>query len=228
MQRVADPRAGVDVVDVEQVDLVDARLVERLEVLRADFVAGLDADAAGRSRRSGRARHSGRRFPRSGSAARSRPSFAALLAARGADLLAGGEDLLAGLGVDERERRLRAAPLLGDERHLPAVALAAALPGDGVVEVVEDLLAVEAERIEQRGDRQLALAVDADVDDVLGVELEVEPLAAVGDHPRGEQELARRVGLAAVVVEQHARRTVHLADDHALGAVDDEGAVLAS
>ena len=34
------------------------------------------------------------------------------------------------------------------------------------------------------------------------------------------------VGLAAVMVEQHARRTVHLADDDALGAVDDEGAVL--
>ena len=80
--------------------------------------------------------------------------------------------------------------------------------------------------MEQRGDRQLALAVDADVDDVLGVEFEVEPAAAVRDDPRGEQELAAGVGLAAVVVEQDARRAVHLADDHALGAVDDEGAVL--
>ena len=34
------------------------------------------------------------------------------------------------------------------------------------------------------------------------------------------------MGLAAVVVEEDARRTVHLADDHALGAVDDERAVL--
>ena len=31
--------------------------------------------------------------------------------------------------------------------------------------------------------------------------------------------------LAAVVIEEHARRTVHLGDDDALGAVDDEGAV---
>ena len=37
--------------------------------------------------------------------------------------------------------------------------------------------------------------------------------------------LAAGVGLAAVMVEQHARRAVHLADDDALGAVDDEGAV---
>ena len=33
------------------------------------------------------------------------------------------------------------------------------------------------------------------------------------------------MGLALVVVEEHARRTVHLRDDDALGAVDDEGAV---
>jgi DNA-directed RNA polymerase beta subunit len=33
------------------------------------------------------------------------------------------------------------------------------------------------------------------------------------------------VGLALVVVEEHARRAVHLRDDDALGAVDDEGAV---
>ena len=32
--------------------------------------------------------------------------------------------------------------------------------------------------------------------------------------------------LALVVVEEDARRAVHLGDDHALGAVDDEGAVL--
>jgi hypothetical protein len=39
-------------------------------------------------------------------------------------------------------------------------------------------------------------------------------------------KLARRVRLALVMVEEDARRTVHLRDDDALGAVDDEGAVL--
>ena len=80
--------------------------------------------------------------------------------------------------------------------------------------------------IEQRRHRNLAAPVDADVDDVLGVELDVEPRAAIGDDARGEQELARRMGLALVVVEEDARRAVHLRDDDALGAVDDEGAVL--
>ncbi len=38
--------------------------------------------------------------------------------------------------------------------------------------------------------------------------------------------LPRRMRLALVVVEEDARAAVHLGDDHALGAVDDEGAVL--
>ncbi len=62
--------------------------------------------------------------------------------------------------------------------------------------------------------------------DVLGVELDVEPGAAIRDDAGGEQKLARGVRLALVVVEEHARRTVHLRDDDALGAVDDERAVV--
>ena len=50
LQRVADPGAGVDVVDVEQLELVDPGLVELLEILGRDLVAGLDIDLAGRSR----------------------------------------------------------------------------------------------------------------------------------------------------------------------------------
>jgi hypothetical protein len=94
-----------------------------------------------------------------------------------------------------------------------------------VVIGVEDFLGIHAERLEQRGHRNLAATVDAGVDDVLGVELDVEPGAAIRDDAAGEQQLARRVGLALVVIEEHAGRAVHLRDDDALGAVDDEGAV---
>ncbi len=41
-----------------------------------------------------------------------------------------------------------------------------------------------------------------------------------------EQQLARAVGLALVVLEEHAGRTVQLRHDHALGAVDDERALV--
>src|SRR5690349_12922823 len=50
--------------------------------------------------------------------------------------------------------------------------------------------------------------------------------AAIRDHARGEQQLARRMSLAFVVIEEHARASVQLRDDDALGAVDDERAVL--
>ena len=79
-----------------------------------------------------------------------------------------------------------------------------------------------AERAQQHRRVHLAAAVDADVDDVLGVELEVEPRAAVGDDARGVEQLAARVGLALVVIEEDAGAAVELADDDALGAVDDE------
>ena len=155
---------------------------------------------------------------------------------------------LAGLGVDQIAHQLDAAHAAGVEGRLPT--LVGQAVGDGVVEEIEhlfrrhadDLVRLEGllfrlallaqrhggnavERHQQGRRRQLAAAVDPHVDQVLGVELEVEPGAAVGDDPRGEQELARGVGLAAVVIEEHPGAAVHLADDDALGAVDDEGAV---
>ena len=50
--------------------------------------------------------------------------------------------------------------------------------------------------------RQLTTPVDADKYTILRIELEIEPGATVGDHPGGVQQLARRVGLAAVVIEE--------------------------
>ena len=91
-------------------------------------------------------------------------------------------------------------------------------------EDAQHLLVAVAERAQQHRHRQLAAAVDAGEQRVLRVELEVQPGAAVGNHAGREQQLARAVRLAAVVVEEHARRTMQLRDDHALGAVDDEGA----
>src|SRR3546814_12497635 len=46
-QRVADPGADIDMVNVEQLDFLDLRLVELFEVLGTDLVAGLDVELAG-------------------------------------------------------------------------------------------------------------------------------------------------------------------------------------
>ena len=82
------------------------------------------------------------------------------------------------------------------------------------------------QRIQQRRHRQLTLAVDTDVDDVLAVEFEIEPRTAIRNNARREQVFAAAVGLALVVVEEHAGGAVHLRHDHAFGAVDDERAVV--
>ena len=94
---------------------------------------------------------------------------------------------------------------------------------DRVVEEVEDLLVARvAHRAQQHGDRQLALAVDPDEDLALLVDLQLQPRAA-GRHQVADEDLLLRVlGLHEV----GARRADELRDDHALGAVDDEGAAV--
>src|SRR5690606_21234356 len=128
-----------------------------------------------------------------------------------------------GLGVDQVAARLGVLELVPVVGNAPA--LLRPLIGEGRVVGGEDFFGIHAERLEQRSHRNLAAPVDARIDDVLGVELDIEPGAAIGNDAAGEQQLARGMGLALVVVEEHARRTVHLGDDDALGAVDDEGAI---
>ena len=78
---------------------------------------------------------------------------------------------------------------------------------------------------QQRRHRQLAAAVDAHMDNVLGIKFKIQPAAAIGNNAGGKQQLARRMGLAPVVIEEHPRGPMHLADDHTLCTVHDERAV---
>ena len=57
---------------------------------------------------------------------------------------------------------------------------------------------------------------------IVRVEHHLDPVAAVGDDPHGEERLAVGVDL---LLAGDARAAVQLRDDHALGAVDDERAV---
>ena len=92
-----------------------------------------------------------------------------------------------------------------------------------VVEELEDLLVGRvAHRAQQHRDRQLALAVDADEDLALLVDLELEPRAA-GRHQVADEDLLLRV---LRLHQVGARGTDQLRHDDALGAVDDEGAAL--
>jgi hypothetical protein len=95
-----------------------------------------------------------------------------------------------------------------------------------LVEEVEDVDVAVADGAEQRRDEEFpaaAAAVEVDVEQVVVVELHLEPGAAVGDDAEGVEQLAVRV---RGDLEGDAGRTVELGDDDALGAVDDERAAL--
>ena len=95
-----------------------------------------------------------------------------------------------------------------------------------LVEGIEDIALGHAHSLEQDGGRHLAATVDTYIEDVLMVEVEVEPGTAHGDDAAGVEHLAGGVGLAAVVFEDDARGTLELVHDDAFGAVHDERALL--
>ena len=241
---VAHVGADIDMVDGQHGNLADSGLFQLFDRRQGQLVAGLVIDLAGLlvDHVSGEVL-AGQLFGRNqlfGQAL-----LAQLLGKARRDLDAGRHHHLAGGGVDQVRGQLEVLEALGVERRLPAGAGAGV--GNRAVEGGENLflahalglvgrqrlapsgaqlLGVGAVECEQQGGRrQLAPTVDAHIHQVLGVEFEVEPGAAIGNDPRGEEILTRAVGLALVVIEEDARRPVHLGDDHALGAVDHESAV---
>jgi hypothetical protein len=88
------------------------------------------------------------------------------------------------------------------------------------VEGPDDLVgAAQPERAQEHRRQELALAVDPDVQEVLRVVLELDPRSAV----RNDLGDVERLVLG---VEERAGGAVELADDDALGAVDDERPVV--
>ena len=236
-QRIADVGADIDVVDVEKRQLLVAHIDQRLQRRLADanFPLAVFSFGAGDLLAGFGVDFAGLRIDEVfgdvmadqlliGEPQRLEPLLGELPRLAHGELLAGFEHDLAGIGIDQIVDRLVAAQPVGIERHAPA--FLGALVGHLLVEGVEDFLAGHAERIEQRRHRNFAPPIDARINDVLGVELDVEPGTAIGNDAGGEQQLARGMGLALVVIEEHAGRAMHLRDDDALGAVDDEGAVV--
>ena len=132
--------------------------------------------------------------------------------------VAAGDDGLR-VGVDE--------VVLHDEKAKVGVFVLAV--GRQLLEVVEELhdllVGAVAERPEEGRRVELPAAaalVHEAPHDVVRVEHHLDPVAAVGDDPHGEERLAVGVDL---LLAGDARAAVQLRDDHALGAVDDERAV---
>src|ERR1035437_3857973 len=209
-------RAHVVALREEDFELVDAGFDELAQHDRRQFAVGVDHDFAG-----GHIHHVGddiRAFDIVGR------DFHLLdlgleefLVERGGDLLALSHHRLAALGGDGM-RKLQARQVL---IHVPEQLLVADFHLADAVERAQNLFVrLQTQGAQENRAVELALAVDAHVQDVLVVVLELDPASAI------RNDLAKVVALRLHLLEKHARRAVQLADDHALGAVDDERAVI--
>src|SRR5688572_25779968 len=91
-----------------------------------------------------------------------------------------------------------------------------------LVELPDDLLfRVQAQGPKEDRRQKLSFAIDTDVQDVLGgFVFELDPRSPV------RNDLSEEVALGGSGFEENARAAVQLADDNALGAVDDERSVV--
>ncbi len=126
-------------------------------------------------------------------------------------------------------RRLARAELAVDVEQRVVLALGVVLLQGGahglvLAELLEDLLGGPAEGLQEDGDGLLALAVDADADQVALVDLHLQPGTPGRDDLGGEDVLVGR--LVDRGVEVDARGADELRHDDTLGAVDDEGALV--
>ena len=81
------------------------------------------------------------------------------------------------------------------------------------------------EGLEQNRNGEFAPPIDADVDNVLGVDFHVDPGPPDRDDAGAVDDLAAGMGFALVMIEKNTRRAVQLTDDHPLGPVDDKRAL---
>jgi hypothetical protein len=134
------------------------------------------------------------------------------------DLLALCHDHVLGLRIADLVARL-AADQVTAERAEQVLSFPA--HRHRLVEGAEDLrIGRETQGPQERRREELPLPVDAHVEDVLLVVLELHPRAAVRDDLREDE------GSTRIRFEEDARAAMQLTDDHALGAVDDECSVL--
>ena len=221
-QGVPEGRADVVIVDVENVELADPPLPEFFDLGLGEFLVALDHDLA-------RALvdhivgddltdHGFRQHRDVLEASFQEPGDRGL-AGELLSLLE--EDLAAGL-IDD----IDLIGLTFEQVRDNALTQGTVILEDDVlreIEEVEQLFLGITERLEKNGCRELAPAIDADMDDVFVVELEIDPRTAIRNNPGVVELLATAVRLALVVIEEDARGAVQLADDDSFGTVDDEG-----
>ena len=226
-----------------QIDVIDAGLGDLLGALAREHLARLGDDLAGHRIDDRSGQHM------AGDAAAQAELFVELIAADIGNIVAAAvveQALKQGLGALHRRGIARTELAVDlDECLLAGVAGVLVEGGDDARIVIEhflDLLVgddagrhirdagqpgvriirfVRAHGLDEPGHRQLAVFIDAAVEDVVEVSLVLEPCAVVRDDGRAVGGVVGLVGLLVIV---HAGGTHDLRDDDTLRAVDDEGA----
>ena len=185
-QRLRNVRAHVEIVRVDRLDLGDARRDELFEQVVGDFVVGLCQQLAG-----GLIDDVQRERTPDDVVARNGDSLHVAVGQlahvpRGDPLVLRHDDL-AVLAVNIEARHFAAQAL----RHeLEIEPLRRQMERVEHEELLEHVLVRQPDRLQQRCHRHLAAAVDAEEQEVLRIELEIEPRPAVRNHARREQQLA--------------------------------------
>src|SRR4249919_2145299 len=73
---------------------------------------------------------------------------------------------------------------------------------------------------------ELTPPIDANIQDVTGVELEVDPRSAIRNNASGKEELPTRMCLAFIMVKKDTRRAMQLAHDHTFRSINHERPVV--
>src|SRR5581483_5575474 len=217
----ADHRPYIVALGEEQVQLGNAGLHHLRQLVGGEFGVGLEQHLAGVDVDDVGSNESAFQVCGVGFNLRN-PVLLDFLQHRRGNLAAGVRDLFPTLGGDAM-RQLHAEQvcrLVGTGLQRPVQLVVADRNAIDGVEGAQDLfIRTQAEGAQEDCPQELALAIDAHVEDVLLIVLELHPRAAIGN------DLAQEIGTVVGRLEEDARRAVQLADDHALGAVDDEGAV---
>ena len=217
-QRVGNISAVIELIRKERLDLAHAGDAQVFERRFRDFLIGLSNDFA-RLRVDNVLRQNAPEEVVVGNGDRRHAGLRDVAQMLGSNALVMRNDDLA-FAVRNVERHRLALKSFRDDRELGSAL--EKLEAVESKEAREDVLNRIADGLQEDRAGHLAAAVDAEVKDILGVEFKVKPRTTVGNNSSREEELARRMGLALVMLEEDAGRTVQLGNNDAFRAVHNE------